>query len=145
MLLAVVAAVVLVVLRLVKATRLWPAALLIVTAPLEVYRTSSGAGLNVSIFRLALAVGFAALALDLVRGRKRPPPILAVPFAIYGALLAWQAISLIFVTPDHSLGYRFVGQYAAGLVAAFVITCYVERKDLRIVVALFASSASYLY
>ncbi len=134
--LVLIAAIVLVGLRIVKATRLWPAALLIVTAPLEVYRSSSGAGLNMSLFRLALALGVAALAVDLVRGRKRFTGRLAVPFAIYGVLVAWQLISLVFVTPDRSLAYRFLGQYAGGLIAAFIITCYVERKDLRVVAGL---------
>jgi O-Antigen ligase len=139
--LALIAAVVLVGLRLVRATHLWPAALLIVTAPLEVYRTSSSAGLNVSLFRLALALGVVVLAVDLIRGRKRFTGMLAVPFAIYGALVTWQLISLVFVTPAHSLAYRFLGQYAGGLMAAFIITCYVGRKDLRVVAALFGGAA----
>ncbi|MCW3068677.1 MAG: lipid core-O-antigen ligase-like enyme [Solirubrobacterales bacterium] len=136
-----IAAVVLLGLRLVRATRLWPAALLIVTAPLEVYRSSSGAGLNVSVFRLALAVGVAALAVDVLRGRKNFTGVVAVPFVIYAGLLAWQLISLLFVTANHSLAYRFLGQYAAGLAAAFVITCYVERRDLRVLAGLCGAAA----
>jgi hypothetical protein len=136
-----IAAVVLVGLRLVRATRLWPAALLIVTAPLEVYRSSSGAGLNASVFRLALAVAVAALGVDVLRGRKKFVRVVAVPFVIYGGLLAWQLISLLFVTANHSLAYRFLGQYAAGLAAAFVITCYVERRDLRVLAGLFGAAA----
>lgn len=132
----VIAAIVLAALRLARLTRLWPAALLIVTAPLEVYRSSSGAGLNVSIFRLALVVSVAALALDMLRGRKSLTHAVPLPFLIYGALVLWQLISLVFVTANDSLAYRFLGQYAGGLVAALVITCYVERRDLRVVAAL---------
>jgi hypothetical protein len=139
--LALIAAVVLVGLRLVKATRIWPAALLIVTAPLEVYRSSSVAGLNVSLFRLALVLGVGALAVDLARGRKRFTRVLAIPFVIYGAFVTWQLISLVFVTPAHSLAYRFLGQYVGGLVAAFIITCYVQRKDLRVVAGLCGGAA----
>lgn len=139
--LALIAAVVIPGLRICKATRLWPVALLIVTAPLEVYRSSSGAGANLSLFRFALAVAVVAFTVDLARGRKRFPQALAVPFAIYGGLVAWQLISLLFVTSNHSLAYRFLGQYVAGLVAAFVITCYVERKDLRVVAVLFGGAA----
>jgi hypothetical protein len=131
-----IAAVVLTGLRVAKATRLWPAALLIVTAPLEVYRSSSGAGANLSLFRLALVVALSGLALDIARHRKRLPRAIAVPFVIYGGLVAWQLVSLLFVTANHSLAYRFVGQYAVGLAAAFVITCYVERRDLHVVCAL---------
>jgi hypothetical protein len=131
-----IGAVVLAGLKIVRATRLWPAALLIVTAPLEVYRSSSGAGLNVSLFRLALGAGFVALAVDVLRGRKKLTGAVAVPFLIYVALLVWQLASLAFVTPDHSLAYRFLGQYAGGLLAAFIITRYVERRDLPIVVGL---------
>lgn len=139
--LALIAAIVLVGLRIIKATRLWPAALLIVTAPLEVYRSSSGAGANLSLFRFALAVAITAFVVDLARGRKRFPQALAVPFAIYGALVTWQLISLLFVTSNQSLAYRFLGQYVAGLVSAFVITCYVERKDLRVVAGLVGGGA----
>jgi hypothetical protein len=139
--LIVVAAVVLAGLRLVRATRLWPAALLAATAPLEVYRSSSGAGLNVSLFRLALAVGVAALAVDVVRGRKKLTLTVAVPFVLYGGLLAWQLASLLFVTANHSLAYRFLGQYAGGLVAAFLITCYVEREDLPILAGICGGAA----
>jgi O-Antigen ligase len=135
-----IAAVVLVGLRIVKATRLWPAALLILTAPLEVYRSSSGAGANVSLFRLALVVAIAAFIFDLARGRMSFPKALAVPFVIYGALVTWQLVSLAFVTPNHSLAYRFLGQYAGGLVAAFIISCYVERRDLRVVAGLCGSA-----
>jgi hypothetical protein len=131
-----IAAVVLAGLRIAKATRLWPAALLIVTAPLEVYRSSSGAGANLSLFRLALVVAISGLAVDVARGRKRLPRAIAVPFIIYAGLVAWQLCSLLFVTANHSLAYRFLGQYAVGLVAAFIITCYVARRDLRVVAAL---------
>jgi O-Antigen ligase len=136
-----IAAVVVVGLRTVKATRLWPAALLIVTAPLEVYRSSSGAGANLSLFRLALVVAALALAVDIVRRRKPFPRALAVPFLIYGALVTWQLVSLLFVTSNHSLAYRFLGQYVGGLVAAFIITRYVERRDLRVVAALCGGAA----
>jgi hypothetical protein len=139
--LVVIAAVVLVGLRVARATRIWPAGLLIVTAPLEVYRSSSGAGLNVSLFRLALAVGVAALAVDVLRGHKSLTTALAVPFAIYGSLVIWQLISLVFVTPAHSLAYRFLGEYVGGLAAAFIITQYVARKDLRVVTALCGAGA----
>jgi O-Antigen ligase len=131
-----IAAVVLVGLRLVKATRLWPAALLIVTAPLEVYRSSSSAGANLSVFRLALGVAAAAFIVDLVRGRRRFRGDVPVSFAIYGAFVGWQVISALFVTANQSLAHRFIGQYVAGLVAAFLITCYVERRDLRVVAGL---------
>lgn len=139
--LVVIAAAVLLTLRLARVTRLWPAAILIVTAPLEVYRSTSGAGLNLSVFRLALAVAVAALAIDVVRGHRRFTRVVAIPFVIYGGLLAWQLASLLFVTANRSLAYRFLGQYAAGLVAAFVITCYVERRDLRVLVGLFGAAA----
>jgi hypothetical protein len=139
--LVLIAAIVLVGLRIVKATRLWPAALLIITAPLEVYRSSSGDGANVSVFRLALAVAVAAFAVDLARGRKRFPRALAVPFAIYGAFVVWQLISLLFVTSNPSLAHRFLGQYAGGLLAAFIVTCYVERRDLRVVAGLCGGAA----
>jgi hypothetical protein len=141
--LALIAAVVIAGLRIYKATRLWPVALLIVTAPLEVYRSSSGAGANLSLFRFALAVALVAFIVDLARGRKRLPQALPIPFAVYGALVTWQLISLLFVTSNHSLAYRFLGQYVAGLVAALLITCYVERRDLR-VVAVLAGSAGVL-
>jgi hypothetical protein len=133
--------VVLVGLRTVRATRVWPAALLIVTAPLEVYRSSGGGAFNVSLFRLALAVAVVTLAADVVRGRKTITQGLALPFVVYLALLAWQLISLVLVTPDRSLGYRFLGQYAGGLVAAFVITCYIRRNDLRLAAGLFGAGA----
>jgi hypothetical protein len=136
-----IGAVVLVGLRIVNATRIWPAALLIVTAPLEVYRSSGGGVLNVSLFRLALAVGVVALVVDVIRGRKRLTREVAVPFAIYGALVVWQLVSLALVTPDRSLGYRFLGQYVGGLVAAFVITRYIQRKDLRLVAGLLGAGA----
>jgi O-Antigen ligase len=139
--LGLIAAIVLVGLRLVKAVRLWPAALLVMTAPLEVYRSSSGAGANVSLFRLALLVAIGALCIDLARGRMRFPRALAVPLVIYGGLVLWQLISLFTVTSNPSLAHRFIGQYVAGLAAAFVITCYVERKDLRIIGPLFAAAA----
>jgi hypothetical protein len=123
-------------LRLMGATRLWPAALLIVTAPLEVYRSSSGAGLNVSVFRIALTVAMLSLAIDLVRGRMRFPRRVAFAFVIYLAFLGWQLASLLFVTANHTLAYRFLGQWASGLLAAFVITCYVRRRDLYVVAAM---------
>jgi hypothetical protein len=128
-------------LRLAKATRLWPAGLLIVTAPLEVYRSSSGAGANVSLFRLALAVALVALGVDLVRRRKTLKGGLTLPFVIYGVLVAWQLVSLVFITPNQSLAYRFLGQYAGGLVAAFVIARYVERRDVRVLIGLCGCAA----
>jgi O-Antigen ligase len=135
------AAVILVGLHAARATRLWPAALLIMTAPLEVYRSSSGAGVNASLFRIALAIALGALALDFARGRKPLPRSLAVPFAVYALLVLWQLISLGLVTANHSLAYRFLGQYVAGLVAAFIVTQYVQRDDLPIVVGLCAAAA----
>lgn len=135
--LLVITAILIVSLRLARATRLWPAGLLIVTAPLEVYRSSSGAGLNLSLFRLALVAGVAALAIDVFRGNKRLARRVPLPFAVYGALLLWQFASLVLVTPNHSLAYRFFGQYAGGMVAALVIVSYVRRSDLRVVAALY--------
>jgi hypothetical protein len=136
-----IAAIVFAGLKLAGATRLWPAALLIVTAPLEVYRSSSSAGANASVFRLALLVAIVTFLVDLARGRKRFPRALFISFAIYGALVGWQLISLLFVTSNHSLAYRFLGQYAGGLVAAFIVTCYVERRDLRVITGLWGGAA----
>jgi hypothetical protein len=136
-----IAAIVLLGLRIVKATRLWPAAILIVTAPLEVYRSNSGVGLNVSLFRIALAVAALAFALDLARGRRRLPRVVALPFIAYALLLVWQLISLAFITSNHSLAYRFVGQYVAGLLAALLVICYLRRDDLRIAAAVFGAAA----
>jgi hypothetical protein len=138
---AVIAALVLVGLRSAKATRVWPAALLVVTAPLEVYRSSSGAGLNLSLFRIALLVGMVAYVVDLRHGRKRLPQWLAMPFVLYAGLVAWQLVSLAFVTPNHSLAYRFLGQYVAGLLAAFIITRYVARRDLYLIAAVCGAGA----
>lgn len=139
--LVVLLAVVVLGLRLVGAVRLWPAGLLIVTAPLEVYRTSSGAGANVSLFRLALVVAIAALAFELATRRRRLPRELAIPFVIYGCLVAWQVVSLLFVTLNHTLAYRFIGQYVAGLTAALILVVYVKREDLRVVAGLLAAAA----
>jgi hypothetical protein len=136
-----IAAVLFLALRLVGAARLWPAALLIVTAPLQVYRSSSSAGANVSIFRLALLVAVVTYLVDLVRGRQRFRRTLFTSFAIYGALVGWQVVSLLFVTSNHSLAYRFLGQYAGGLAAAFIVTCYVERRDLRVILGLWGGAA----
>jgi hypothetical protein len=136
-----IAAIVVVSLNLVGASRLWPAGLLIVTSPLEVYRSSSSAGANVSLFRLALAVAAVKLAIDLLRKKKRLRRAVPVAFACYGALVGWQLVSLIFVTSNHSLAYRFIGQYGAGLVAAYIVTRYVERRDLRVAVGLWGGAA----
>lgn len=128
-------------LRLVGATRLWPAGILIVTAPLEVYRTSSSAGANLSLFRLALVVAYGALAVELLMRRRRLPRSVAMPFAIYAGLVAWQVVSLLLVTANHALAYRFIGQYVAGLAAALLLVVYVERRDLRVVAGLLAGGA----
>jgi O-Antigen ligase len=128
-------------LKLVGATRIWPAALLIVCAPLEVYRSSSSAGANLSVFRFALAAAAVAFVVDLLRGRKRVPRDLPASFLIYGAFVAWQVISYLFVSTNHALAHRFIGQYVAGLLAAFLITCYVERRHLRVIVGLCGAAA----
>jgi hypothetical protein len=136
-----IAAIVFMGLKTVGATRLWPAALLIVTAPLEVYRSSSSVGANVSLFRLALVVAALKFVGDLVRKKQRFPRALLAAFVIYGALVGWQLVSLLFVTSNHSLAYRFIGQYAGGLLAAFIVTFYIERKDLRVVIGLWGGAA----
>lgn len=127
-------------LRAAGASHLWPAAILIATAPLEVYRSSSSAGANLSLFRLALLVAFAMYVRDLVRRRQQLPTALAVPFAIYGAFLTWQVLSLLFVTANKSLAYRYLGQYAGGLAAAFIVTRYARRRDAQVLVALVGAS-----
>lgn len=137
--LAVLAGVVLASLWAVGRTHMWPAVLLIVTAPLEVYRTNVGP-FNVSLFRLALATALVVLTADFLRGRvggRRFP----VVFAVYALLVAWQAVSLLVVSTDRSLGYRFLAQYLAGLLAAFVITLYVRRSDLTAVALAYVASA----
>lgn len=137
--LAFLAGVVLASLRRVGCTHMWPAVLLVVTAPLEVYRTKAGP-FNLSLFRLALAVALVVLAADFLKGRlsgRRLPLV----FAVYASLLAWQAVSLLAVSTQPSLGYRFLSQYAAGLLAAFVITVYVRRSDLTVVAVAYVASA----
>ena len=137
--LAFLAGVVLASLRTVGRTHMWPAVLLVVTAPLEVYRTKTGP-FNLSLFRLALVVALVVLATDFLKGRlsgRRLP----VVFAVYALLVAWQALSLLAVSTQPSLGYRFLSQYAAGLLAAFVIARYVRRSDLMVVAVAYVASA----
>lgn len=137
--LASLAGVVLLLLWTVGREHIWPAVLLIVTAPLEVYRTNAGP-FNLSLFRLALAVSLVALTADLLKSRLRGRR-LPVVFAVYALLVAWQAVSLLAVSTQPSLGYRFLSQYAAGLLAAFVITRYVRRSDLALVAVAYVASA----
>jgi hypothetical protein len=121
------------------ATHLWPAGLLVLTAPLDVYRTSAG-GFNLSVFRLSLGVAVIATIAGLIRERRRPAALPAV-FLIYALLLVWQAASVVLVTPVPSLGYRFASQYLAGLIAAGVIAETVRKEDAHHLVTLYLLGA----
>lgn len=131
--------VVLMILKRVGHLRLWPAVLLIVCAPLEVYRTETGM-FNLSVFRLALAVGAASLIWRLV---KRPPRRIAVPavIAVYGALIIVQTLSVLLVTETPALGTKFVLQYVGGLAAVVVVLSVVRRRDLPTVALTYVCSA----
>lgn len=118
---------------------LWPVALLIVCAPLEVYRAET-AGFNLSIFRLALLVAVAAAIWDVI---KRPPRRLALPavIAVYVALIVLQIVSVLAVTPAQALGTKFVLQYVGGLTAVAVVLRLVQRKDLPTLAVAYVCSA----
>jgi hypothetical protein len=128
--LATVAAGVIVVLRATGHVEVWPAVLLIASAPLEIYRAGVG-GFNLSVFRLALVVVAVVTAVDLWRHR---PSRIAVPiaFVAYALLVAIQLISLALVSTDRTLGYRFGSQYIAGLAAAALVAWWMRRAPVRV-------------
>lgn len=120
-------------LRAINRTHLWPAALLLMTAPLEVYRTELVA-FNVSAFRLALPVAAAAVLLTTWRSRRRGLPtrlLLPPPFIPYGVLVLLQVVSIAAVSTSPSLGSKFLLQYVAGLAAAAIVAMSVRRSDLE--------------
>ena len=118
---------------------LWPAVLMIETAPLEVYRTNLGP-FNLSLFRLSLLIAVLTLAYRLARGRpvgrSRPPALV-----LYALLIAWQLVSLAAVSTNRSLGYRVWSEYAVGVIAAIVITRFASRRDLRVFAWAYLASA----
>jgi O-antigen ligase len=117
---------------------LWPAALLFLAAPLEVYRADVGA-FNLSLFRVALVVALVPTTVELLR-RGRPRLPLPAPLWLYGGLVAIQLLSVTFVSTTPSLGRRFVLQYLGGLVAAIVVLAAVRRDNLLNAVQLFVAS-----
>ncbi len=125
-------------LRAVGRAHMWPAGLVIVCAPLEVYRTNIGAG-NLSAFRLAMLVALVALAIDLVR---RPPRRLSlpVPVLLYGGLLVLQIVSLLVVTRAPSLGTRFMLQYLVGIATVAIILRFVRPADVQVAAGVIAAS-----
>jgi hypothetical protein len=105
--------------------------LLVVTAPLEVYRTPV-LGVNVSLFRLSLAIAMAVFATGAVRasdrrfGRDR---ILLV----YLALLGVMVLSLAVRSENTSLGARLISQIGIGLVTATIVAHLATKTPARVV------------
>jgi hypothetical protein len=126
-------------LRLLGQSRLWVPAVLILTAPLEVYLVNVGP-FNLSLFRVALGVSVGVTVVDVWRRR---PHGLAVPatFIPYALLVALQLVSVAFVTPARSLGVKFLSEYLAGLVAAGMIVWFGRGASLKALLALFGLSA----
>jgi len=122
------------------ALRLWPVGILILTAPLEIYRTNLGT-FNLSLFRMALVWAGALTVLDFIRrstrGWRIPAPLLP-----YGLILLIQMASLVFVSTNRTLGYRYFSQYLAGLAAAVVIAYWARARDLKTIIVLFLSGAT---
>jgi O-antigen ligase len=112
----------------------WVVGLLMLTAPLEVYRTNIGP-FNVSVFRIALVLAVCLLAPDVWRHRRGLS--VPVPFAVYGLLLGIQTLSALFVSTNGTLAYRYLSQYLAGLVAAAVVVRFARGVDPRRLASLY--------
>lgn len=131
-------------LRAIDRPHLWPAGLLLMTAPLEVYRTDLGP-FNVSVFRMALPVAATAIVIAFWQSRRRGPTGrlgLAPPFVPYLVLIFLQVVSIAVLTTAPSLGSKFLLQYVAGLVAAAIVALSVRRDDLEACCSLMLASAA---
>jgi O-Antigen ligase len=93
--------------------------LLLITAPLEVYRMPV-LGVNVSLFRLSLAIAVVALAAGAVTVSSRRFSRDRIVF-VYAALLGVMLVSLLLTSENTSLGLRLGSQVAIGIVTAIVV------------------------
>jgi len=103
--------------------------LLIVTAPLEVYRTEV-ASVNLSLFRLSLAIALVVVVRSPesrhVLRRVRGFPI----FLTYAALAVTMLVSLATVSDNLALGARLFAQVSIGIVAAALVYALASREPL---------------
>ena len=88
-------------------------ALMMITAPLEVYRTEAIVG-NLSVFRVALVFGVVVALLEGPRALRRltGPVILSA-----GALVLLMVLSAVTVSSNHGLAVSILGQGVVGFVA----------------------------
>ena len=104
-------------------------ALIVLTAPLEVFRTSVGA-VNLSLFRLALGAGAAVIALDWLRRRERPELRARVPLAVV-ALAAAVAVGLALNPVNTGIGLRLLATLLIGAVAIVVVASLARAVSPR--------------
>lgn len=103
--------------------------LVVVTAPLEVYRTDVG-GVNLSLLRLSLAVALVVALRSaglrrIMREARRNPLVLA-----YGGLAALMALSLATTSDNAALGARVLAQVGVGIALIAVVSLLAAGEPL---------------
>ena len=107
--------------------------LLIVTAPLEVYRTEL-AGLNLSLFRLSLAIALATVLLvpgsrRTLRQMRSNPVLLA-----YLTFAAVMLLSLLTMSENSGLGARLLAQVILGVTALATVSSLAATEPVARIV-----------
>ena len=115
-------------------------ALLMITAPLEVYRTPL-LGVNVSLFRLSLGIAILAVATKVVQTSSRRFTRDRI-VVVYVALLGVMLLSLLLTSENTSLGLRLISQVAIGIVAAMLVAHLVAAVPVVWVAGLWIAGAA---
>ena len=114
--------------------------LLVLTAPLEVYRAAvPELGINLSPFRIVLLFSAVDLVLQTIQTRRLPRPDVAI--AGVGILVTLEVLTLYrALEPD--LAARIVGHHLSGLAALVVISLGLRAENPRRLLTLFVASAA---
>ena len=115
-------------------------ALLMITAPLEVYRTPL-LGVNVSLFRLSLGIAILAVATKVVQTSSRRFTRDRI-VVVYVALLGVMLLSLLLTSENTSLGLRLISQVAIGIVTAMLVAHLVAAVPVVWVAGLWIAGAA---
>lgn len=122
------------------------AALIFLTAPLEVYRTSV-AGVNLSLFRISVGVALVYLLVRHARGWRRgdtlaPWSYWRRPLVVaYVAIAGWMVISVAFEPINTFLGLRVLGTVLIGVAALTSLAFLMREAPLAATVEMFAFAA----